>query len=368
MGEEKQMIAIEAGVLARAMKHAAGIVESSQTIPILANVRLFAKGDVLQITTSDLDTELQQDLPLAVGGELATTVDARRLSALAGAVEAGAQIKMEVENKRLTVRAGRSRWVLPVLSFEDFPSLPFDDGVAEVSLSAPVLAEAIDRVLWSVSTEQARYHISGPLLHAEEGHLALVATNGNTLARAITQVAFPDQGGDAILGPKFARILGALCADAERVGLAWDAKKVRASIGAVRLTGKVIDGDFPDYRRVIPAREAQPATLDPRELRHALRRVQLVSTEKTRAVKVERGDDKMMLGVSSVDAGTAQEELPASCAAGFETGFNTQFLDRMAEAVGGDTIAMSQADGASPALFERTVPDGMLCIVMPLRV
>lgn len=367
MTKGEGMITIEAGVLARAMKYAAGIVESSQTIPILANARLSASGDTLQVTTSDLDTELRQDLPLAVPGEMATTVDARRLSMLASAVEAGSQIEIKLDG-RMTVRSGRSRWVLPVLPVDDFPNIPFDVAPVETEIAGADLARAIDRVIWAVDPKHPHFFLQGPMLHGEDGKVALVGTDKHVLARAITSAAFPEGGSEVILSAKFAGILGSLCADAKSVTLTWDAGKVRAVVGDVQIIGKLISGTYPDYRRVMPVRAGEPMTIDPAILRSALRRVQLVSTEKTRAVKWEPGNDKLALSVSGADAGEAREELPASCTEGSATGFNTTYLDRMAEAVGGDTIAVHHAEATAPALFERTVPDGMLCVVMPMRV
>lgn len=362
------MITVEAAALSAAMKHAASVVESSQTIPILANVRLVARDGALELTTSDLDCEYRQAIEAEVETAMAVTVDARRLFALAAAAEKKAQLRVEIDGSRVLIKSGRSRWDLPALPATDFPSIPAEGMDAEIELAGPALAAALVRVQWSISTEITRYYLCGALLHAEGGKAALASTNGNTLMRVVLEADAPEDAPDCILGSKFTRLLAALCGDAGKVTLRWSRTKVRATVGAVELTAKAIDGTFPDYRRVIPPLDAEPVALDPASLRGALRRVQLVATEKTRAIKLEREADKIVLGVTSPDGGTAREELPASGPEGHTTGFNAMFLDRMVEAIGGDTIAMHQADAGAPARFERVVPDGALCVVMPMRV
>lgn len=119
-------VTIEAGVLSRAMKSAAGIVEARDTIPILSNVRLRAVGGQLEIITSNSEIEYRQLVPLVTGGDLFTTVDARKLAALASAAESGAQIILAPKDHDVIAKAGRSRWTLPTLSVGTFPEMPFE--------------------------------------------------------------------------------------------------------------------------------------------------------------------------------------------------------------------------------------------------
>lgn len=361
-------IVIEAGVLASAMKDAAAIVQSRNTVPIMANACLRAEGDRLEIVTSDLEVEFRQQVELRSGGTLATTADARRLAALASAAEKGAQMKLSLGDTRLTISSGRSRWVLPVLPADDFPVMGAGQMAKEVAMPAKDLAEALARVTPCISTEETRYYLNGILFHPEEGQLRFAATDGHKLAAFTTDQSYPADAPEIIVPRRYCEAMQRLAAGhGGTVSFAWDTGKIRATIGPATLTGKVIDGTFPDYRRVIPP-TGEPALVDPALLRAAIKRVQLVSTEKTRAVRLARSAGKMVLSVTSPEAGEASEEVAAENSVEQECGFNSIYLDTMLAAIGGDSIEIHHADPAAPALFRRAVADGMIGVVMPMRV
>lgn len=363
-------VRIAAGVLAKAMKHAAGVVESRNTIPILSNVLLRAEGDTLELASSDLDVEFRQRLPLEKPGAIATTVDARRLAALCTSVAADAAMTLEMDGPRLVVKAGRSRWTLPALPAADFPQMAFDaDGAARLTVEpANRLGEALGRVVWAVSTELIKPYLHGPLLHAEQGRAVLAACDGFVLVRAEIGVEHPADAPEVILGPKFCRLLQGL-AEGEKgpAQLAWDAGKIRAEIGDRVVVAKHIEGTFPDYRRLLPG-ESVRVVVEPESLRAALRRTMLVAAAKSRGVKIERGAVGLVLSVTDPDGGAACEEVPADAEGAFTTGFNGRYLDRMLEAIGGDSVEIHQADPGCPALVRRVVPDGAIGVVMPMRV
>jgi len=360
-------VTIEAATLARAMKLAAAVVEGRNTIPILSNVRLKADGDTLEIVTSNIDIEFRQQLALADGDKLATTVDAKRLASLVGAVPKGSQMKLAMDGAQLAVTAGRSQWKLPVLPVDDFPTLPFDADPA-MSIDAKVLEHALDRVVWSRSHEESRYYINGPLWHGDEGKLKLAATNGHSLACQKTEAVFPEGAPEVILAPKFCEILQKLCGDiAGPVSLTWDDRKFRAKWGEITITAKVIDGTFPDYRRVIPA-ESDTCTLDPQSLREAIRRVRVLGTDRTNCIVIDRSEGKWRLSQADPENGSAAEDLPADTGSDVRTGFNGEYLDRMCAAVGGETMLVDQYDAATMGLFRRAVPDGFVGVIMPIRV
>lgn len=362
-------VIIESAVLSRALKSAAAIVEGANTIPVLANVRLEAIGAKLEIVTSNLEIEFRQLLPLVSGEGLATTVDARKFAAITGAVESGAQIALEEKDGWLTVKSGRSRWVLPVIPISQFPDLPFEAEADGIDMPGKDLASVIARTAWSTSVEAAKYYIAGIYFNEEGGRLRVASTNGFTLFVLDTATAWPKAAPDVIVPTKYARLLERLAGEASRVDLLWDDKKIRATIGDVTLTGKLIEGIFPDYRRLIPKAGDAPLVTDPESLRKALRRIELVGTEKSRAIVFEPGMGLIDLRMSDYgSASEASEQVPADCEGGNRTGFNVAFLAGALEAVGGETVEIHQEDAGSIALIRRTVPDGAICGVMPMSV
>ncbi|MDR7101500.1 DNA polymerase III subunit beta [Croceicoccus sp. BE223] len=363
-------VVLEAGALAKALKKAAAIVAASNTIPILANVRIETTSAGLQVLTTDLDVEYCETVPLvSADGELATTVEAKRLAALAGAAAKGAQISLAMEDRQLAVKAGRSRWKLNALPVTDFPKIPALDLVHRLTMPGQQLASALARVLWSRSTEPTRYYLNGPLWHAgSDGMLRLVATNGHTLASTRVDARFPAEGADLILGPKFCMAAQSIAADfSGSVDLEWSASKIRMTAGECSLLGKAIDGTFPDYRRVIPCEVDDPIVVDPEMLRQAVRRIDLVGEGKTRTVRIGRSDGIIVVSTQNAEVGSGTEEVPADVRASFEVGFNSQYLDQVLTAIGGDSVTIHHADATSFALVRRTVDDGALAIVGPMR-
>lgn len=361
------MITVEAKDMARAMKLAAFIPATRNTLPILENVCLFTEGDDLVLVTSDLDLELEQRVRLAKSGDLSITVNARRLSALFQSVDSGAQISFECEdNGRLLVKCGASRWHLPALPKDDFPRIRFETEENAFAISANALEDGIVRTASTVSNEQTRIYFCGTYLDTEDGKLRMVSTNGHCGMIVPINVDHAPPP-DLIVPPKLLAALRSLEPQKD-VPIAYGDKRLRAVVGDAVLTGKAIDGVYPDYRRAWPPAEDGCVVFDPASFRAALRRVCLVSTGKTRAVKIERGEGTLTISVTDTEGGAAREDVPADCAAGHAAGFNAQYLNDLLEAVGGDTVELHQADPGSPAMIRRKVDDGARAVIMPLRI
>lgn len=365
---------VESAHLAKAMRSAASIIASTNTIPILSNVKLTADPIMgkLEIISTDMDTEFRQLIPLSEGSAvLETTVDARRLAALAGAAPAGAHIRLKLEEGRLVVSAGRSRWVLPVLPAKDFPVLPIERlGPTTVIEPASRMARAIDRVIWSAHADiKTRPYFCGFYMHEDGGRVRLAANNGHTMASDLMEAPFPSGCKGVIVPTKFANTLKSLTDSiASGLTLSWDERKVRAEIGTIVLTGKVIDYEYPEYQRIIPQKVAQPIIVDPETLRAAAKRVLLINDLKSRAVRMDISNSKLSLSTIGGDTATALEEVPADTSATAATGFNGQYLTEALAALGGDSIEIHQDDPGAPALFRRVVDDGAMFVVMPMRV
>lgn len=361
-------ISIEADVLAKAMKKAASILSNATIFPICANVRLVAKGKELEVTTCDLEAEYRQTVPLAAKGEMATTVDAKKLLALASAAPDGSVLNLSLGDNRLTVTAGRGRWTMPVLPVTDFPTLPIETIGPELVIDGEVLGTALHRVEWAIYNGKAQMHLMGIFLHSEGGKVRFASANGSGLAVVTIDDEFPADAVDAMIAAKFASTLASLAEGCEvPVSLAWDRSKIRASMGDMVLTGKLMEASFPDYRRIIPA-DSDAVVIDPETVTDALRRVMVISDEKSRCVKLARGTDALTISAIDGIAGSSSEEIPAQCAEAFESGINGQFFASILSSIGGDSIEIHQADAKAPFLIRRVVDDGAMAIVMPMKI
>jgi DNA polymerase-3 subunit beta len=371
---------IERATLLRCLSHVQSVVERRNTIPILSNVLIEASPDgSVRLMATDLDLQIIETMPAReVERAGAITVSAHLLFDIARKLPDGSQVSLDAAESRMVVKAGRSRFQLPTLPRDDFPVIVEGDLPTSFEVPARVLAELIDRTRFAISTEETRYYLNGIFLHvADEATpvLKAAATDGHRLARYT--IARPDGAEgmpDVIVPRKCVGELRKLLDDVLDTAVLIDlsASKVRFTLGGehgVVLTSKLIDGTFPDYSRVIPTGNDKLLRLDPRSFFEGVDRVATIATEKTRAVKMSLENDKVTLSVTSPENGTAAEEIAAEYrAAGFEIGFNANYLKDILSQIDGDIVELHLADAGAPTLIRKDDKSAALYVLMPMRV
>lgn len=368
---------IERATLLKCLSHVQSVVERRNTIPILSNVLIEAASDgTLKVMATDLDLQVVESFSaVSVESPGAITVSAHLLFDIARKLPDGSQVSLETADNRMTVKAGRSRFSLPTLPRDDFPVIVEGDLPTSFELPAATLAQLIDRTRFAISTEETRYYLNGIFIHVTDEELRAAATDGHRLARFT--IARPDGAEgmpDVIVPRKCVAELRKLLEEALDTNVLVDlsASKIRFTMGGesgVVLTSKLIDGTFPDYSRVIPTGNDKLLKLDPKSFWEGVDRVATIATEKTRAVKMALENDKVTLSVTSPDNGTAAEEVPASySSAGFEIGFNANYLKDILGQIDGDTVELHLADAGAPTLIRQDDKSPALYVLMPMRV
>lgn len=368
---------IERATLLRSLAHVHNIVERRTTIPILSNVKLQAQGDRLSLTATDLDIAVRESTTAAVAQEGAITVSAHIMHDIIRKLPDGAQVDVALadDGGRVTVSAGRSRFQLACLPVDDFPAMAEEDLAVQFVISAEDLKRLLDKTRFAVSTEETRYYLNGIFLHVAETAgvkmLRAVATDGHRLA----QVELPAPNGaddlPGIIVPRktvqeLRKLLDEIDGD---VAVAASEAKIRFTFDEVVLTSKLIDGTFPDYTRVIPADNDKTLEVDSRLFAEAVDRVSTISSEKSRAVKLNMEKDLIVLSVSSSESGSATEELAANYAATpVEIGFNARYLLDIAGQIDGDSAVFKFLDAHSPTLVHDSGDDAAQYVLMPMRV
>lgn len=368
---------IERATLLKCLSHVQSVVERRNTIPILSNVLIEAAPDgSVRVMATDLDLQVVETMPAAaVETPGAITVSAHLLFDIARKLPDGSQVSLETGEGRMAVKAGRSRFSLPTLPRDDFPVIVEGDLPTSFELPAATLAQMIDRTRFAISTEETRYYLNGIFLHVTDEDLKAAATDGHRLARfTIKRPDGADGMPDVIVPRKCVAELRKLLEESLDTNVLVDlsASKVRFTLGGengVVLTSKLIDGTFPDYSRVIPTGNDKLLKLDPKSFYEGVDRVATIATEKTRAVKMALDQDKVTLSVTSPDNGTAAEEVPADySAAGFEIGFNANYLKDILGQIDGDTVELHLADAGAPTLIRQDDKSPALYVLMPMRV
>ncbi len=368
---------IERATLLRCLSHVQSVVERRNTIPILSNVLIEAAvGGTVRIMATDLDLQVVETMAaVSVEAAGATTVSAHLLFDIARKLPDGSQVSLEGTDNRMTVKAGRSRFILPTLPRDDFPMISEGDLPTSFELPAAQLAQLIDRTRFAISTEETRYYLNGIFFHVAEEELKAAATDGHRLARYTLKRPDGAEGmPDVIVPRKCVAELRKLLEEAldTNVEIDLSASKIRFTLGGengVVLTSKLIDGTFPDYSRVIPTGNDKLLRLDPKSFYQGVDRVATIATEKTRAVKMALEPDRVTLSVTSPDNGTAAEEVPADYSSeGFEIGFNANYLKDILAQIEGDTVELHLADAGAPTLIRQDEKSPALYVLMPMRV
>lgn len=370
-------ISIERGSLLKAVAQAQSVVERRNTIPILANVLIEAEGDTVNFRATDLDIEVVDRAPAMVERAGATTVSATVLHEIVRKLPDGSLVTLAADaaTGRVTVETGRSTFSLATLPKEDFPVMASSEYETNFSAPAPLLRRLFDKSKFAISTEETRYYLNGVYMHVSETQgqpmLRCVATDGHRLARIDSDL--PDGAANmpgVIVPRKTVGELRKLLEDDEaQIAVSVSETKVRFATPDITLTSKVIDGTFPDYSRVIPQGNTKRLEVDAGEFAQAVDRVATVSSERSRAVKMQLSEDKLVLSVNAPDSGAAEEELAVAYGdEKLEIGFNAKYLLEIASQVDRENAVFMFNSAGDPTLMREGNDESAVYVVMPMRV
>lgn len=368
---------IERGLLLNVLNHIQGVVERRNTIPILSNVRFDAPDGKLSLNATDLDIDIVETVAADVLTAGAITAPAHTLYDIVRKLTEGSQVELECtgDGSQLTLSAGRSKFKLSCLPTEDFPVISAGDLPNNFSMSAADLRGLIDRTRFAISTEETRYYLNGIYLHVIKKNgvslLRAVATDGHRLARSDIPMPVGAEGMPGIIVPRKAVLEIRKLIDEldDEIDIGLSETKIKFSFGGTALTSKLIDGTFPDYDRVIPEGNDKILEVETDLFAQAVDRVSAISTEKSRAVKLNISKDNLILSANSADNDTANEALQVDYDdAEIEVGFNSRYLLDIAQQIRGDKVRFTLADSGSPTLVQDLNDEGAIYVLMPMRV
>jgi DNA polymerase-3 subunit beta len=349
-----------------------GIVERRHTLPILSNVLLEKKGDRLTLLATDIEIQITTATEGAGGdGDGAVTVGARKLQEILRSLPDTTEVSLVLEDKRLQIRAGKSRFSLQTLPADDFPRMTLAEGeTKQFTISQKSFRQLIGKTQFSMAAQDVRYYLNGLLLLVEGKELRAVATDGHRLAFASveTEAELPRQ--EMILPRKTVLELNRLLVDNdEPLNITLSPNQIRFSFGSIVLVSKLIDGKFPDYERVIPASLKHHMTVGRQTLMQAMQRAAILTNEKFRGVRVVLGENSLKLIAANAEQEEAQEEIEVNYNGdAIDVGFNVGYLLDVLNNTQAEEICWSFNDANSSALI--TVPgnERFKYVVMPMRI
>ena len=327
-------LTIERAALLKSLGHVQSVVERRNTIPILSNLKLEAMDGKVALNATDMDLDIIESVACDISQPGTTTAPAHTLYDIVRKLPEGAQVVLDVDNEgKMVLSSGRSRFTLACLPVEDFPVLSGGDLGHEFSLKVSEVQALIDKTRFAISTEETRYYLNGVYLHAAERDgvkvLRCVATDGHRLASMEVSMPKGAEGMPGVIVPR--KAIGELRKLVDEtntdITIALSEAKIRFSVNDTVLTSKLIDGTFPDYQRVIPEGNEKQLDVSTKAFAAAVDRVSAISSEKSRAVKLNLASGSLILSASSPEDGSATEELEVTYQGdSMEIGFNSGYL------------------------------------------
>ena len=359
----------EREALAEALGTASRAATTGRTgaLPVLTGLRLELVGDRLTITGTDLDLTIT--LSIEVGGDTdgGVVLPARLASDIVRSLGTG-KVDVVADGDDVTISNGRSQFTVRPLSFDDYPKLASPVN-SSVTLPAAEFGDALRQVVRAASSDEARPTLTGVLMTAEADGLRMVATDSYRLAvcdLAGQQVLADNQ--KVLVPGRALNELQRLLGNGSEVTMRLGDRDATFEVGNTRLSTRLIDGDFPNYKQLTPASHLNSLTVEREPLLEAIRRVKILAKEST-PLRLQMGGDILRLTAITQDVGNATEELDAQFSGTELTvAFNPEYLAAGVEACVGDHVVLSTNDSLKPAIVRGKGNDGYLYLLMPVRV
>ena len=349
------------------------IVERRNTMPILADVLIEAQGEGITITATDLEVGVRAKFSGEVSQDGKVTVNAKKLYEIVREAPADAVQLKRLENDWVEVKSGKSIFKMVGMDAREFPQFPqFKEGKL-ASMPAGVIREMIEKTIFSVSTDETRYSLNGVFVEEDKkGKIRMVATDGHRLAVIERGVGSIGLEKGVILPRKGLTEVRKLLEGVEDgvISIGFSENLALVVRENVELFMRLIDGEFPEYRKVIPKDNPHTLKIEQDEFLKALRRVSILSSERYKGIKLEVGEGRISISANNPDLGEAVEEMDVDYKGKRLTvGFNARYLIDVLSVLGtGGEVDLTIKDEVSPGIIKKAEDDDYLYVVMPMRL
>jgi DNA polymerase-3 subunit beta len=381
-------IQIQRSELLAGLQRVQGVVEKRNTMPVLANILMEARGGNVTLFGTDLEIGIKDTHPAEVSDEGGIAVSARKLFEIVRELPETPVRLTTTEKNWVEIEAGKSEFRIMGLLPQEFPAMPAAEPEHWVPANRKTLMELIQKTVFAVGDNDARYILNGMLLTVpspsggkeKKRQIRFVGTDGHRLAMIERELSNGKKGASASGGevqgmtaiiPKKAalEIKKLLDETEEEPALGISRNQLIFRQGQVLLTARLMEGNYPNYQQVIPKDNEKRIAVNRGLLEGALRRVSLMSKEKTNAVRMSVEPGAVILTSSNPDMGEAKETVPVVYSGeGMVTGFNARYLLDALSALEGEQAVFEFKDPLSPCLIRQEGDAGYLCVVMPMRV
>ncbi len=360
----------------KTLSHLQGIVDKKNSLPILANILIEAKDNQLILSSTDMDISIIEKLNCSVLEDGATTINSQILYDIVRKIDDNSEIEIISNNgKLLSLRSEGSRFSLACLPKEDYPIIEKDNTGVEIIINSKILFKLIDKTKFAISNEETRYFLNGLYFNItnEENKniVTLVGTDGHRLAKSSYEIkAKIDQVSGVIIPKKTIYELSKLLSEIDSdIKISISSTKIIFIIGDIIFISKLIDGSFPDYKRVIPTENRNILTINRDKLLAAVDRVSTIANEKSPVIKFKLLENILNLNTINNESSTASEDLTISYIGDeIEIGFNSKYIMDILNNLDDNEISINLKDNTSPVIAQDNANTNLVYVLMPMRV
>ena len=344
------------------------VVSTRTTLPILSNVLIEAEGSGLQLTTTDLDVGISGHVVADVEIPGAVTLPARKLATIIKELPSD-KIQFSVNGDNVaSIECGPSFFKILGLDADEFPPMAEFDDPKEFKLEQKTLKDGLKKTGYAISTDETRYVLNGINCTFKDNTMTLVATDGRRLAMVDYELEFPESNETAVIIPtKAVNEVQRLLKDEGEVKILIGHNQIAFELNGSRLVSKLIDGNYPNYRHVIPGEAKYRIPLERETFHESVRRVSLLASDKSNSIKLEFSENVISIMANSPDIGEAKETITVKYKGPtMAIAFNPEFLMAPLRNLDTDEVYMELIDEMSPGVIKINVP--FLYVLMPMRV
>lgn len=363
---------------ARALNYVVKAVSSSPSIPVLSNVLIEAKAKELKLSTTDLELGISTIVGAEIKSEGKVTVDAKTLAEFVNSLSSST-LKLELKEKVLKIKNDQHSADFNIIDAEEFPPLPKEEGKADLSINGVTLAKAINQVAFACARDDSRPVLTGILFEIEGGKLSMIGVDGFRLSKKVINVKGSTKDFKYIVPSKalleLAKIILDQCEEETKIEiyLLSEKNQMLFKVGDLSLSTRLIEGEFPDYKQIIPKEKKYSFAVEKDSLANTAKIVSIfargaVGNKAVFEYIPGKNILKMSAHVADVGENESTVEIHDTAGDGFKTAFNTRFLLDFVNAVSGEEIVFESNGITAPGVFKDKEEKDLLHIIMPMRL
>lgn len=347
------------------------VVSAKSALPILSHILMEASGNTLRLSGTDLKVSIECSIECNVKKEGSLTVSSQRIASILSELP-DADINLDLgESNVISLECGKIHTKLYSMSPEEFPPIRRFEGIEPISLPQILLGNIFRKTSYAISTDQARYNLTGLLVEIKDGRLIAVATDGRRMSMYAQEEGIADGIEVKVIIPgKLVHELERLLGSEGDVDVYVSENQAAFEFGSVRLVTALIEGTFPNYEMVIPQKHDKRATLDRAIFTEAMRRTRTMTNDKFNSVRFVLSDSTLKLTVVTPEVGEYEEDLPVEYGSeGLEIAFNPDFILDVLRQIESDGAVLELKDSMSPCIVKPSDDkDHYVNVVMPIRI